>query len=1154
MYEKKYFGSGSGNFDDADFVLQPNQWVNMENCRVGSTDKGVVGTVESVGSNVLLSPIQPSVTFVTLGSVEDEANTRIVYFLKDLYGPWDKIVCYDIATSTFYDILLSAQVTGGLNFDKNSLIHSARIINGLLYWVDGLTNEPRKIDIDAGIKLNDPSYITEAVAYVAPIDWREITIIKPPPALAPNIAKATDNTFDNNFIANESFSFSFQYIYYNNEISVLGTYSPASRLNKVTDTYNRIDVTMDILEVIPQTVQVVNLIVRIGNTGFIIKTWDKEIATELTELQNQNAGTQPLTYYFYNNITGQAISGDLVLKPFDSVPIYSKALEIAKNRLFLGNNTEGYDTPAETSLTFQLTETDIAGGGGLSKNLISFEGSETPIIFQPRDVYSGWYVYLTEISPVGYYALTATEQYGEVPFGDPIPPLPPPPTTVALSGLAFRGATTLDVVTGADGINTTFSLNINESLTFYDVTENIVSVTGLSVTTYDIFKSQAQYKLGVVFYDFAMRKCGVVTQPFTFSSSDPTLASIPARDYAMSTGISSISWALSNSSATTEIPDWAFYYSIVRTLNLRTRYFLQALQQTSNAKYATKDADGNYVFTDNTFVSAAVGIGLDTTSLTQAGLGYVFSEGDVCYLIKADDTAYTLSVIGQSGKYIIVNVPDGGIGDLTSFRMVYEIYTPYQTSDQEPFYEVGEIYKVSNPTQVDRTYSITTGLLLPDVYAITRNYDSVTYFAEAMSPNDRFFSRWDTDAGKVNFVVKSGQSVKTNNISYSNTFIPGTATNGLSTFEALNESNSIPIENGAIQKLILTSKTQDQGSIMLAICTKETSSVYLGETQILDNTGATQFFSASSGVIGTINSLKGSFGTINPECVIEFRGNVYWVDALNGKVVQYSLNGLFPISNYKMTRYWKLFCAQYLSMTAEQIEALGSRPFIFTAVDPHHWELLITVPQVLEAPPMGYLPDPPYTDYVYPFDIWDGRAKTIVYKINAEPNFWQGSYDYTQEGYIAVQNNLYSFKNGQLYEHNSTESYCNFNDTQYKSRLMFVCNQLPERVKVYNNMAVEANMLPSLTYFMSLSPYTQVSNLQDFDWDDREGILYCQIYRNILTPTATGLQTNGLVTGEKMRTYALRVMLEFTVSTFPVELRFVNIGYQLSLGHTIPVQ
>lgn len=1129
-YEKKYFGNGSGNFDDADFILQPNQWVNMENCRVGSTDNGVIGTVESIGKVVFLSDPEPSVTNVVIGSAIDEENNRILYFLKDLYGPFDKIVCYDLSQDIFLTVLFNFQVTGGLNFDKNSLIHSTRVNDGMLYWVDGEQNQPRKVNINAGLNLNYPILFPDVEPYTFPVDWREITLIKPPPPLAPNIQKNEDATFANNFIANESFSFAYQYIYYDNETTVLGTYSPASRLNKVTDDFNRIIVSMDINERVPSTVRIVNLVVRISNKAFIIKTWDKDVSAEAGEIEDQNDGTQVLTFNFYNNITGQAISDDVVLKPFDSVPIYSETLEIAKNRIHLGNNVEGYDTPVTTSLSYILTEVEISGATGLTKNLIEV------IAGQDNDRYSAYYVYITELSPVGYYAITATEQSCS-PCSSP-PPFPAPPTTVAISGLTFRGATQADAMASAAA-----AFGVGLGVYVFTTTGDIVTITGSSVSTYDIFKTQSQYKIGVVFYDFAMRKCGVVTKPFSSGVADPGLVSIPARNYAMTTGVNSIVWSLSNTDAVNEIPDWAYYYTVVRTLNLRTRYFLQAIQQTSNAKYVTKDADGNYEFTSSTFVSGAVGIGLDTTSLIQAGLGYVFTPGDVCYLIKADDTAYTLSVIDQSGKYIIVNVPEGGIGDLSTFRMVYEIYTPYQSSDQEPYYEMGNMYRVLNPGTVDRIYEVVSDVFSPDAYALTRNFDSVTYFAEAMSPNDRFFSRWDNDSGKVNFVVKQGQRRKAQNISFSNTFIPGTATNGLSTFEALNEA-SVPLENGPIRKLMLTSKTQDQGNVMLAICENETSSVYLGETQIVDSSGATQFFASATGVIGTINNLKGSFGTINPESVTEFRGNVYWVDIPNGKVVQYSLNGLFPISSYKMSRYWQLFSEQYLSMTQSQIEALGSRPFIFTTVDPKHWELLISVPKLLNTPPKGYLPD--YPSRVYPFDIWDGQAKTLVYKLNMEPNFWQGSYTFGNvEGFVAIQNRTFKFRNGWLFELNST----GVSGTTFFPRIMFICNQVPSRPKVYNNISLEVNLVPTLTYFMSEEPYQQISNLQDFDWENKEGVLYSQIYRNVLTPSATGLVPNALVVGEKMRTFALRVMLEFNTTNEPLELRFVNLGYSISLGH-----
>jgi len=150
LKEKKYFAdlqSGALNADDAAFVIPTNEWVNAENVRTGSTDAGNTGVMESIGSNVLLSSPEPSVTFIVIGSAEDEANKRLIYFKYSIYSPNHKIVAYDTVNNVEYDVLLSSQVDGGLDFDKNYPIHSARVVNGLLYWTDNL-NEPKKININ----------------------------------------------------------------------------------------------------------------------------------------------------------------------------------------------------------------------------------------------------------------------------------------------------------------------------------------------------------------------------------------------------------------------------------------------------------------------------------------------------------------------------------------------------------------------------------------------------------------------------------------------------------------------------------------------------------------------------------------------------------------------------------------------------------------------------------------------------------------------------------------------------------------------------------------------------------------------------------------------------------------------------------------------
>lgn len=1228
--EKKYFVSQDSylDSDSADFAVPKNAWVNMENFRTGTTDiGGVIGTVESIGSTSLVK--QHNEQFIAIGSCSDEENQRFITFYYSPSGN-HKIECCYAGDNTVYTVLQSADVIGGLNFTKEP-IHSSAIVSNLLSWVDGYNNEPRKINIDSGIKAYQSFFNTDAHPYSFPLNFSEITLIKAPPSYSPNIEKLIDQSFTNNFIANQSFQFAYQFVYYDGEVSVIGAYSASSKLNYQTEKFNYIKVSMDSFQKIPDTVKLINLIVRVqdgttggGNYATIIKTWNKEIPSEYQEINNQNTLSIPLSYNFYNNITGEVIPIDDVLRPFDNVPIYSQTMEIAKYRQFLGNNTEGYDTPKITSLACSLTNYFEPQSTTQTALVYSFrasfqDGSSNSWGYQGYyvNILNGWYAYL----PDNNYA------YGpnNIPNDGPIPP-----SNISIANLAFRG-TTIDQI--AIAITPSGYTNPNNyRFTAQSVFPNTsTTITGINNVSYTTFPQSSSYKLGVVFYDYAMRKCGVVDKSsandfstiavfndITFVLTSPNILKIssnvglsinvgdvvvitnatsgngaytiqsisntggiyinftvnstvtdnpatngtieikrlayldiftPYRTWNYSYSFGGVQWRLSNINAINEIPEWAYYYSIVSTLNLRTRFLVQGF--TNALCYGTKDQNGQYVFnsTNHTFNPTSVAIGVKINSLSFAGLGYVYNEGDTCILTRDDNAIFELPIIGQQGEYVAIKVAD--IGDTSNRSFIFELYTPYKASTQEPYYEIGELYKIDNPTTNQRQYSAINGIIYSDSFIIDRSFQNTTYFANAISPNDLYYKRWDTNASKTNFITNKGQVENTTAISWSDVITTGTQINGTSTFRLGNRS-FVPDDSGAISKLIFTSKVQEagQGMIMLAISTNETNSLYLGETQIADNTGATQFFSGSTNVIGTINTLKGSFGTTNPEAVVEFRGQVFYPDANKGVWVQYSSNGLFPISNYKTTRFWKSFFKQYLSMTKAQIEALGGRPYIFTAVDNSHLELLISIPKLTGAP-IKTVPD---YNFPYPFDMWDGQGKTIVFCLEGlHPQaHWQGSYSFNPELFTTIGNNLYANKSNSLWQHNQIG--CNvFYDTTYSSKIMFVSNEAPTKQKVYNNITVQANAKPSFTYLYNDFPYLQTSDLINTDYRSFEGVYYATIYRNKIVPTNTGYTTDGLLTFEKMRNTAMKIMLEFDPSTIignSIELKFVDIGYDISNGHT----
>jgi hypothetical protein len=188
---------------------------------------------------------------------------------------------------------------------------------------------------------------------------------------------------------------------------------------------------------------------------------------------------------------------------------------------------------------------------------------------------------------------------------------------------------------------------------------------------------------------------------------------------------------------------------------------------------------------------------------------------------------------------------------------------------------------------------------------------------------------------------------------------------------------------------------------------------------------------------------------------------------------------------------------------------------------------------------------------VYPFDIWDGQSKTVVYKLgNGDANpYWMGAFPYTSEWMASLQNGLYLWKNGVMYEANQA-NYTEIFGVSYKSRVMCVSNALQSTPKVYNAASVEANMAPTLFYMYTTDPFQQSTDIVDFEWRLYEGIYYANIKRNKLLPTITGYTTSGLLTGQKVRTAALFILVEFQpLQNNPLELRFVNINFDVSKGH-----
>ena len=1176
LRDKKLFTGGT-NQDDSLHLLDDAQYLRLMNGRVGVTQYGKNYRVEGVPgtTSITQSVYPPYGTNICIGSCVDIEGQRLLWFVYNTFNDHG-IYAFDFATSTTYAVLYDSQVEGGLNFNKNHRIDkNCKVNQGLLYWTDNY-NEPKKINIDSGIKLNYPAYVTDARAYTSLTDSYEIMLIRRPPVYAPSIEKLYNNTFINNFIANRSWQFAWQYIYFDGEESVLGEYSVASMLNLVElgvqELYNYIACKLGLLEKIPQTARIIRLVAKneITNSVNVIKTFDKLIDEQ--PFIAHNNGTTQLSFDYYGDVTGATIPSSISAKPFDSVPLLSTTIESATNRMFLANNLSGYNTPTTSSLSVSQT-TAIAGA---NKRFFKSESSyqlglafydkarrkcgviteANYITTTPPKVFTPNNDNLSVIPLIQNYdfAVNNNFEFEIVQLGNFTSDGSSPGNGRAFTATAaFTADMYVNIIGNVTALTpgfTVFRIRIYKNYSTV-IAEQFIDTASMGLPYYfnsTLTLNDYNISLGDVF-QVQFISAGICEleclggSPFTIASSSTA-----------SNNVLTLDWTLSNANKLAEIPDWAYYYSILRTGNLRTRYFIDSYSNTN--LYASKAPEvvspnfATYTYSAVWDAATTTAIAIDTTVLLQSGLGYNYTEGDVCVLIDTNDARYELPIIGQDGTYILLKsaylVPD-----LTNIPFIYEIYTPYIKGENEPFYEVGNIYPITNAGTINRAYSVLSGSLIGDVFVFQRQYNnSIYYYVEAMSPNDLFYKNWFTDQGFPNFVILLGQNRNEHEIRYSNVFAAGTQSNGLSTFEALNYK-TIPLGTGSIQKLQLASKTTEQGVVMLSIGSFQTASCYLGEVQLVGSSSNSSLVQDTA-VIGTINVLKGMFGTTAPETVVEYLGVIFWYDLNNGTIVQYSSNGLFPVSSYKQEKLFKNYAKGYLAASEGNLDNINGFHHIPTYVDPYHKELGVTLPGLIYENYADTLPSyssvPSYaSSIINRFDMSDGLAKTVTF--NIQENKWISDYQFIAEQYDYFDNRMFGWENGALYEFNSNSSLWNtWFGQQYPVRICWVLNKPLSGLKDMAEIVIEGSQAPNFTVIYTTLPNTQITDLTSSDFTNQEGILYARILRDRLSPNATGTADQKLNTGDVVLSQIPQIMTEFQSYESIIYVNFVDVGFNLSRG------
>lgn len=1202
MTERRTLEGGIDSDSAAEFVAK-GDYLNMRNMRVtkDSAGRGMAG--KPIAGTQQRSTDAATGTKRTIGSITDEVKGYIFRFNHNSNGT-HKIIAFDRRTNQTYTVLQESNVTGGLDFDTDYMVTGLALIGDYLYWTDNL-NQPRRIDVERGIRTNHPTYVsqdgTTPDPYTLPLEQWDITVARRVPRYAPNIEKiisADDPNVEDqptSLIYKNGFQFTYRYIYSTDEQCTVGPYSRIAPNNKDEEEYDTIKVQLDKREPIEPEVDRIEFLVRQDNIGswYIIKTFDRIKDAALFSDHN-TPGDDALTFYFFNDTSGIPVPDPESYLPYFDVPVLSNALEIADNRVFLGNNIKGYDHPTgmdivlgtETSTgniigTYFLVEWNC-GGPGLSELVLLY----VPPIYGSV---AGWYPTPFSSSQFNSNSLPPTFTT-DISDRYPVIDLNVPP--VAL--LQYLNPTCSDY-----------------TFTTYTFLQPEVLGLGTFFDNVRVFRDGKRYKVHVVFYDFAHRNAGVM--------HDPEEVVIPKSVYEQDEYVTEITWTLQNDPSF--IPLWADSYSVVRT-RVTEPFFASYL---TDCFYGEKEEDGVYDLTSPLWSTTRDAIGFDVTTLINVGIGYTFSEGDIAKVIMDDGSEFLLTVIGTQGVYILTEAKNIA-NDLNGKILYFEVFT--RIEQDENYWEVGQNFRVLNPGTPSRTMAVATGSLTGDTFVVRRELNGVERTVQAMNPNNKYWTIWPQDYGRPTALLYSKQRRYETEVAWSSTYFPGTETNQLNQFLS-GDIRTLDSGLGQIQMLRLTSRTQDYGTVMLALGQTEVASMYLGRTEFY-NAAETPSLINTVDVIGTINILRGGFGTLNPESFVENDGDAYWFSAIKSAFVRYSKAGVEPISDRKFSVFaawlgnlvlttandvpgvsnikipagydefnkeaiWTIpaignWPIQYpvldveenititespvgsvtaslvagavyrltffangptqVSMTCNDLffgtktlNSVGTMvPMVFVAAATGNYTFIVTstpaLPTVVHSFTLKKLRPNPYT-------ITDLYPKTVVF--SEEKGRFAFFFDAVPEWWGRAGDRLFSMKGGQLFSHDSITTN-SFHGIRYASNAVLAFNQPPNEVKRLQGISLEGTGAPAYAHFRTEDDFVQSSDLVAADFRKQEGIWSASALRDRLSPNTPGTVLDKLYKGDELRGRYVKCLLEWSsLTTFVVKI--INLLTRNSSGN-----
>ena len=136
-----------------------------------------------------------------------------------------------------------------------------------------------------------------------------------------------------------------------------------------------------------------------------------------------------------------------------------------------------------------------------------------------------------------------------------------------------------------------------------------------------------------------------------------------------------------------------------------------------------------------------------------------------------------------------------------------------------------------------------------------------------------------------------------------------------------------------------------------------------------------------------------------------------------------------------------------------------------------------------------------------------GLVNDFTVGYDVEENVWNTKYSYRPEAIVSVDDELYTFKNGVMYSHNSSASRANYYGVQGTAVVEVVSNANPSMVKSYEAISLEGNSAWAAT----ITNTDQLATILTGDFSERERNWYAYVPRDssVNTGSSTITQLSG---------------------------------------------